>query len=134
MANSAAPRPQTQNEKLDAVLTKLERQRGGGWAEWTKFLIPSFIAIATIAVGLIQYISTSNQTVRQPFLERQSTLCFAASEHAARLASTVDPEQWKKSWAEFWMLYWGPLAIVEDYNAQQASAFGSPSPRPASAW
>jgi hypothetical protein len=73
MANSAAPRPQTQNEKLDAALAKLERRRAGGWAEWTKFLIPSLIAIATVAVGLIQYISTSNQTVRQPFLERQQS-------------------------------------------------------------
>jgi hypothetical protein len=58
---------------------------------------------------------------RQPFLEEQTSLCFRASEQAARLATTDDPDQWKKSWDEFWMLYWGPLAIVEDVSGNSAN-------------
>jgi hypothetical protein len=73
------------------------------------------------------YISTLPQAVIQPFLEKQTKLCFQASEQAARLATTSDQGQWKKSWEEFWMLYWGPLAIVEDIPGSSIYAEVAPS-------
>jgi hypothetical protein len=47
-------------------------------------------------------------------VQKQTDLCLQASEHAARLSSTRDSAEWKKSREEFWMLYWGPLAVVEE--------------------
>ena len=79
-----------------------------------KFGVTTIIAVVTIAAGLFQFGSTYARSVQQPFLETQTQRCFAAAENAARLATTVDKEVWKKAREEFWMLYWGPLAIVED--------------------
>ena len=87
-------------------------------AGWFKFGAPTAIAVATIVAGLIQFGTTSAFSIRQPFLEMQTKLCSSAAEHVARLASTRDPVTWQKSREEFWMLYWGPLAIVEDVESQ----------------
>ena len=79
-----------------------------------KFGVTTVITVVTIAAGFIQFGSTYARSVQQPFLETQTDRCFAAAESAARLATTVDADTWKKAREEFWMLYWGPLAIVED--------------------
>lgn len=89
--------------------------------EWTKLSIASIGGTIAVAVGLYQYIATSTQTARQPFLVKQTELCLQASEAAARLASTRSPDEWKKYRADFWMLYWGPLAVVE--NSTPASGY-----------
>src|SRR4051812_36517729 len=83
-----------------------------------KFAIPVFIAVVTLVAGFVQFGTTSAFSVRQPFLQKQTEVCHAAAEHVARLASTLHAETWDKSREEFWMLYWGPLAIVEDVETQ----------------
>jgi hypothetical protein len=40
-------------------------------------------------------------------------LGFKASDAAATLATTADPQRWQSSRATFWRLYWGPLSVVE---------------------
>ena len=87
-------------------------------ADWVKFGLTALGGVAVFAVGLAQYVTTSAFSVRQPFLELQSRLCNSAAEHAARLASTCELSTWQKSREEFWMLYWGPLAIVEDVESK----------------
>ena len=82
--------------------------------EWTKLAVTAVGGTIAVGIGLYQYVTTSSQTARQPFLEKQTELCFKASETVARIATTDDPAEWKKSREEFWVLYWGPLAIVED--------------------
>jgi hypothetical protein len=96
--------------------------------EWTKLILTTIGGIIVFGVGLYQYISTSSHTARQPFLKKQTALCFQASEQAARLATTSDHEQWKRAWDEFWMLYWGPLAVVEDVPGQKDSIYGEVAP------
>jgi hypothetical protein len=91
-----------------------------GLLGWTKLVITVVGSTIVAAAALYQYVYTSSQTARQPFLERHSALCFQASETAARLATTQQADQWQKSWDDFWMLYWGPLAIVEN-EANQPS-------------
>ena len=76
-----------------------------------------------MAVGLYQYVATSSQTARRPFLEEQTKLCFQASETVARIATTDDPVKWKTAYDDFWMLYWGPLAIVEDRASDKIGEF-----------
>jgi hypothetical protein len=87
-------------------------------AGWLKFGATTGIAVAALTAGFIQFGTTSAFSIRQPFLEMQGNLCRSAAEHAARLASSSDSVTWKKSREEFWMLYWGPLAIVEDVESQ----------------
>ncbi|MGZ2454821.1 hypothetical protein ACVIRO_007638 [Rhizobium ruizarguesonis] len=79
-----------------------------------KFGVTTFIGVITIVAGLIQFGSTTALSVRQPFVEQQTKLCLSASENAARLATALDRDTWAKSREDFWMLYWGPLAMVED--------------------
>jgi hypothetical protein len=81
--------------------------------EWTKLALTAVVGAIALSVGFIQYVATSSLSVRQPFLSRQMELCLAAAEHAARLATTKDEVQWQKSREDFWMLYYGPLAVVE---------------------
>jgi hypothetical protein len=84
---------------------------------WTKLVIAVVGSTILAAAALYQYVSTSDQTARQPFLEKQTALCFQASETAARLATTDQADQWQKSWDDFWVLYWGPLAIIENTSS-----------------
>jgi hypothetical protein len=116
MNESAVNEPKERDDPAKSTPTaKVSEKRDR--LEWMKLLLPSLIAIVGVAVGLMQYGTTSSFSVRQPFLEKQTELCEAASGHAARLATTIDPETWKKSREEFWMLYYGPLAIVEDVES-----------------
>ncbi len=91
---------------------------GEALTAWIKFGATTGIAVVALAVGFIQFGTTSTFSVRQPFLQMQGNLCNSAAEHAARLASTLDLATWKKSREDFWMLYWGPLAIVEDVESR----------------
>ena len=75
-----------------------------------------------LVIGFVQFSHTYSQSVRQPFLEAQTKQCFAAAEHAARIATTREGETWKNSREEFWMLYWGPLAIVENVGSGQVAS------------
>jgi hypothetical protein len=52
-------------------------------------------------------------SARQPFLKKQMELCIQASEHAGRMATATKTPQWQKAWEEFWMLYYGPMVVVE---------------------
>jgi hypothetical protein len=85
---------------------------------WFKFGITSILAVGALVAGFIQFGTTNAFSIREPFLKKQTELCVSAAEHAARLASSRDMDTWKKSREEFWMLYWGPLAIVEDVESQ----------------
>jgi hypothetical protein len=89
--------------------------------ELSKFGTTTLIAIITIGIGFMQYGFTSSFSVRQPFITKQTDLCLAASEHASRLATTRNPAAFEKSREEFWMLYWGPLAVVEDVETRAES-------------
>ena len=136
------------DQKLDTILAELRSFQADRAAdrklELIKLGVPTAVAVAALVVGFVQYIATSSLSARQPFLEKQTELCLRASEHAARLASTQDREQWEKSREEFWMLYYGPLAVVEepgtkggvvemmDYFGKQLSKItGNPSSLPA---
>jgi hypothetical protein len=83
-------------------------------AEWTKFTITTLLAIVAFIIGLVEYSATSFYSARKPFLEMQANLCKSAAEAAARVATASDKDNWDKARNDFWMLYWGSLAIVED--------------------
>lgn len=83
-------------------------------------IVSSLIGAATVLLAVAQYredsrhrARTAELEARRPFLEKQMELCFQASEAAATLATTTDVDSWEEARATFWMLYWGPLSIVE---------------------
>ena len=81
--------------------------------DW-KIGIPWALSLATVAIGVWQYADKQAQANREPFLKRQLELVFEASETVSVLANSTDPIAWEKARARFWVLYWGPLSIVED--------------------
>jgi len=95
------------------------RTKGDPKVEWRKFIITTLLGIIAFIVGLTEYGATNFYSVRKPFLQMQSDLCKSATEAAARVATATDPEAWRKALDEFWALYWGPLAIVEDVDLRE---------------
>lgn len=81
--------------------------------DW-KIAVPWLLSLLTFAVGIWQYADKQAQANREPFLKKQMDLVFEASDTVSTLANATDAESWKKARARFWVLYWGPLGIVED--------------------
>lgn len=119
---TTTPQHPSQSQKLDDIIEKLEKTDKSPWLAWGQIIVPSTIAAVAIVVGFIQYVSTSSLSARQPYLEKQTDLCVKASEHAARLATSRDDVQWKKSLDDFQMLYFGPLVVVEEAGSKSQVA------------
>ena len=88
-------------------------------AQW-QVLVSALIGAGTIGVGIWQFSEDSGRRAdnaqfesQKPFLVKQMELCFQASEAASTLASSTDLENWQRAKETFWMLYWGPLSVVE---------------------
>jgi hypothetical protein len=56
----------------------------------------------------------------RPFYDRQFTIYFDGARVAATLASSTSPAERKQAEEEFWKLYWGTMAIVEDQQVASA--------------
>ena len=87
--------------------------------QWS-VLVSAVIGAVTIGVGIWQFHEDSERRAasalfeaQKPFLIKQMELCFQATEAAATLASSTNPETWLRAKEAFWVLYWGPLSIAE---------------------
>jgi len=94
-------------------------------------LITALVAVAGFLFGVFQYqkqqslnrMSAAESRDREflrPLWERQVAIYFDASEAAATIATTSDSEERRKAEAKFWMLYWGPLVMVESPDVSGA--------------
>ena len=63
---------------------------------------------------------TAQRAYMKPLLEKQQQLYFEAATAAATIASTHDPVERRKAEANFWVLYWGPLVMVEGQDVSGA--------------
>jgi len=86
--------------------------------DW-KATIPWLLSLATIAIGIWQYADKQAQANREPFLREQMKFLFEASDVVSTLASTTDAKTWQDARARFWVLYWGPLSLVEDIPVER---------------
>ncbi len=90
--------------------------------DWTtaiqlKDLIGPVVALLAVGGGLWQYRRTSKREFIKPLREAQLQLYQAATSAAAKLATLPrDSEEWSKNHTEFLRLYYGPLAIFEDFD------------------
>ncbi|HZL89616.1 MAG TPA: hypothetical protein VFB96_14725 [Pirellulaceae bacterium] len=100
-------------------------------------LLTAILAVAGFWFGVIQYYAHRTETERQrtsadlkrseelrreaarPFWDSQLQLYLRASEAAATVATSSDAEAVSRAEAQFWNLYWGPLAIVEDVGTEK---------------
>jgi hypothetical protein len=117
-----------------------------GFDEWLKVFALAG-ALVSFAVGVYQWRDKSVRELAQakteadrlaasrkieatkPFLERQLTLYTQASQVAATLATTPDPQERSKMIKRFWELYWGELALVENREVEGAmKALGANAP------
>lgn len=57
---------------------------------------------------------------QKPFLQRQMSHYFEAAEIAAKIANSEDAQTRTAAIDRFWLLYWGPLAVVEDAPVERA--------------
>jgi hypothetical protein len=63
---------------------------------------------------------------QKPFLERQMTYCFQATEVASEIANSENSPSRTKAIERFRQLYWGPLAVVEHPTVERAAVdFGN---------
>jgi hypothetical protein len=81
-------------------------------------VIPWIFSICAVIGGIVSFSVQTAQANKRPFLEKQLELCFQACDIAARLATETDKEKWEAARQEFWRLYWGRLAIVEDKEVE----------------
>ena len=98
-----------------------------------KTLVPWVLTLATIGIGIWQYVDKTAQANREPFLREQLRFAVETSEVVGRLATTTDADQWEKDRLRFWAIYYGPLAIFENnrVEADMVEA-GKIVPRPGS--
>lgn len=100
-------------------------------------LITAVLAVAGFWVGLIQYsrqqaeadqerssaLDRRSEEFRReaakPFWDSQLRLYLRASEAAGTIATSSDPDVVSRAETDFWVLYWGPLAIVEDVGMEK---------------
>lgn len=123
----------SQNEKLSFEMKELMSE--GAWVRKVNRLLPvitGLLAVAGFWFGIIQYLGAEKKAYDQrqaaedsrieqektaaatPLWDKQLKLYIEATEVAAIIATTKDPEQRKLAEQRFWVLYWGPLAAVED--------------------
>jgi hypothetical protein len=77
-------------------------------------------ATVAVIIGLVQYHYTSRDEFLKPIRESQLNLYVEASSAAARVATLPqDSKEWKAARADFLRLYYGPLAIVENYEHEK---------------
>jgi len=90
-------------------------------------------AIATVAVSATVFFSQRERSIqdferetKRPFLDEQFKLYGEAVGVASRLAHALEQEQqltseeFSEDLGRFWVLYWGPLAMVEDSHVEEA--------------
>lgn len=98
--------------------------------DW-KTAIPWALSLATLSVGIWQYVDKAAQANREPFLREQLKLAIETSDVVARLSTTTDPKQWETDRNRFWTIYYGPLAFFEDVEVERKMVeVGNVVPRP----
>ena len=130
-------------KKLQLEVEQL--QRDAGWRSWAGLLTPfvsALVAVAGVWIGLHQFtlqhdaavtreVQQRQQSDREAAQRRQSELqapfwqkrieyYLAASDAAATITLTSDEQERRRAEAEFWSLYLGPMAVVEDDDVELA--------------
>lgn len=91
-------------------------------SRWTAPLqhISTLALIAGGIFALWRYYDTTARQFQRPLWEQQVNLYFETTRVTARLASLEPGPEWQAAAHEFWVMYFGPLSIVENQGVEQA--------------
>ena len=103
-------------ETRNAKTENSSKQGAFGWIP----TLTAFVGVLTFLFSAVQFSVNQAKANREPFLRKQMEVAFKASEAVAILASSENPKVWEQARSDFWMLYWGPLSIVEDQDVKDA--------------
>jgi len=78
------------------------------------------VALVTIWTGITQYKATSARTAMAPFLEKQLSTYSNILKVVGELSASTNSSVFQAKVVDFWALYYGPLALVEDYQVEAA--------------
>ena len=99
------------------MTTKSRKESAETLIKW----IGALVAVGSLLWGATSFLITSRiqaetrqLEARKPFLERQLTLYTEATQVAASLATSSNPDDLEQKRQRFWELYWGELALVEN--------------------
>ena len=92
-------------------------------------MLTAFLGVAGFLFGIIQYLNANRAQLeldtRSPLWDTQLALYIDAAEAASTIATTEDADRRKQAEEKFWILYWGPLAAVEDVGMIHAPSGSS---------
>ncbi|MCE3606569.1 hypothetical protein LXA47_23620 [Massilia sp. P8910] len=82
--------------------------------------VASILAVGGATAGIAKYFRSVEGTFRAPLWEKQLNLYFEVCEVAATLAAEDNLVERTLAERRFWRLYYGPLALVESPEVEQA--------------
>ena len=128
-------------KEVEKLGLEVEALRSSRW--WDRIIgrylpvITALLAVVGFWFGIIQYNAQRNDIDKQraaadtarseelrreaakPFWDTQLKMYIRAAEAAATIATSEDAAVCSRAESEFWLLYWGPLACVEDVGAEK---------------
>lgn len=140
MEGNPPTREELEVQKLQWEVRQLAAALGAErWLNRVLQAVTGLLALAAFWFGVYQFKhqseETRNATTRQaddtmlgrkreaqkPFFEQQLTLYLQAADVASRVATAPDADARRTHEANFWSLYWGTLAVVEDVHPSRDS-------------
>src|SRR5947199_806528 len=96
------------------------REISSGQHDFFDILLKLFGALAAILSALYaiwQYV----QAQKGPFRAQQMQCYIEACEAASVLSNySTNSEEWELAEKKFWVLYWGTMAVIEDFAVSEA--------------
>lgn len=94
--------------------------RGEIVQKWISTAIALFAVLIPAAIGFLNYSMAVQRDSKKPFLDKQLTLYFEASQAASQLATLPEGKERKQANTKFWELYYGQLSLVESPEVENA--------------
>ena len=57
---------------------------------------------------------------QRPWVEKNIAFCIDAAKTVGALTASYSEDEWKKTVADFWQLYWGQLVLIEPRGVESA--------------
>ena len=70
--------------------------------------------------GVLHYVNHAERESQKPFLDQRLAIYLETNEALAILTTSNDSKKVQDAKAQFWALYWGRMAVVENKEVQDA--------------
>ena len=87
-------------------------------------VISKLVGIAALVFsalyGVLHYVNDAERESQKPFLDQRLALYLETNETVATITTSNDQKKVQDAKAQFWTLYWGRMAVVENQEVQDA--------------